>query len=54
MSRIRPTRKIGSSEYIKLEPIDKKDLNIKIGIDEIDIEDIVVIKKKVEDESKDN
>lgn len=46
MPRIRPTRKIGSSDFIKLEPTDKKDLGIDIGIDSVDIDDLVVIKNK--------
>lgn len=46
MSRIRPTRKIGSSDYIKLEPTDKRDLGIEIGTDSVNIDDIVVIKKE--------
>jgi hypothetical protein len=45
MPKIRETRRIGHSDFIKLEPIDKEDLNIEIGKDKIDIEDIVVVKE---------
>lgn len=46
MARIRPTRKIGNSDYIKLEQIDKQDLNIEIGVDDVDLSDIIIIKKR--------
>lgn len=42
---LRETRKIGNSDFIKLEPIDKKDLDINIGTDMVDISDIVVVKQ---------
>lgn len=45
MARLRPTRRIGNSDFIKLEPTDKHDLDINIGDDEVDIDDIVVVKK---------
>ena len=42
--RIRKIRKIGTSNYIGLKPIDMEDLEIETE-DKVDIENIKVIKK---------
>jgi len=46
MARIRTTAHWGNSDVIMLKPSDKKDLGIEIGKDEVDIEDIRILKKK--------
>jgi len=42
MTRQREVRKIGNSWFIKLNPIDVEDFNLKIG-DKLDIEDCLII-----------
>lgn len=44
MTRLRPFRKIGNSNYLKLESSDPKDLNIDIENDLVDIDKIEIIK----------
>jgi len=43
--RKREIKKYGDSFVIKLFPIDLKDFNLSVG-DTIDIEDMVIVKKK--------
>ena len=45
MARIREVTKYSSTYVIKLNPADMRDLEIKEG-DQVDIEDIVFLKKK--------
>ena len=49
--RVRKIREWGSSMVLVFAPADKKDLKIEAG-DEVDIEDIIIIKKKNERRSK--
>lgn len=48
MTRIRRTRKWGDSKVIVLAPTDDKDMNIEIGKDQVDIENIRILKDKKE------
>lgn len=38
----------GNSDVILLKPQDKVDMNIEIGKDQVDIEDIIILKTKKE------
>jgi hypothetical protein len=44
--RIRKTRKYGNTSVITLKPNDAEDMNIKIGKDFVDIQEIKIIKHK--------
>jgi len=46
MARIRNTARWGNSDVIMLKPYDKIDLGIEVGEDEVDIDDIQILKKK--------
>jgi len=48
--RLRKITKVGGSWFIKLEPADLKDLNLKEG-DFVDIEDINKNEKEVQNET---
>ena len=45
MSRIRTIKKYGDTWVIKLMPLDAVDLELNIG-DEVDVEDMVIIRRK--------
>jgi hypothetical protein len=46
MARIRKTKRWGNSDVIVLNSLDKLDLDIEIGEDRVDIEDMKIIKEK--------
>ena len=46
MARIRTTTRWGNSDIIMLKPQDKVDLDIEIGKDEVDLEDMIIIKRR--------
>ena len=52
MARIRNTARWGNSDVIMLKSSDKVDLDINIGKDKVDIEDMVVLREKKSKEDK--
>ena len=46
MARIRNTARWGNSDVIMLKSQDKVDMDIDIGDDQVDLEDMIILKNK--------